>query len=321
MMRKDFYVTLPSNCAIDVFPDNATSHYTTPLHRRIDFSGDYEVGVTEIHYPTLIENVSSGNNEITIRTVDPDVLTITLSDAQKEALTNRLGPLGNHSGRLFVPTGGVDRRPVDVVHYSAHSIFKILTEEQREAENIKSVLDLILTTTVAVPPGHYTQIEQLLKFINEQISDVAKLSNTDSNKISVSIKAPPMVVMRTAVYFSDILAMQLGFPPGTDILSCSSSEHPADLSRGIPQQIFIYGDFIEPQFVGDVSAPLLRTVNARVSKIQWGLATQVFNSPYYIRVNKRSISSIEVHIRDAQGSYISFLNGTSTVVLHFKPVG
>jgi len=141
-MRKDFYVTLPSNCTIGVFPDNATSHYTTPLHRRIDLRCGYEVGVTEIHYPTLIENVSSGNKEITIRTVGPDVLKITLSDAQKEALTNRLGPLGNHSGRLFVPTGGVDRCPVDVVHYSAHSIFKILTEEQREAKNIKSVLDL-----------------------------------------------------------------------------------------------------------------------------------------------------------------------------------
>lgn len=320
MTRKDFYVTLPSNCAVDVFPDNATSHYTTPLHRRIDLPCAYEVGVTEIHYPTLIENVSSGNNEITIRTVDPAVLQIKLSDSQKSALTNRLVPLGAQSGRLFVPTGGSDRRAVDVVHFSAHSIFKILTKEQREAEKIESIHDIILTKTVPVPPGHYTQIEQLLKFINEQIVDLAELAVTETNKISVSIKAPPVIIVRTAVYLSDILAMQLGFPPGTDILSCSFSEHPADLSRGIPSQIFIYGDFIEPQYVGDVSAPLLRTVNARVSKIQWGLATQVFNSPYYIPVNKRSISSIEVNLRDAQGSYISFLNGTSTVVLHFRPI-
>ncbi len=51
MSRTHFYLTLPSNASLDVFPNNKTTKYHVKLPQAVDLEGDWEVGVYSISYP------------------------------------------------------------------------------------------------------------------------------------------------------------------------------------------------------------------------------------------------------------------------------
>ena len=50
-MASEFYLVLPSNSSMVTHPNNPLAQYFTNLPRRISFSGSWECGITEIHYP------------------------------------------------------------------------------------------------------------------------------------------------------------------------------------------------------------------------------------------------------------------------------
>ena len=50
-MASEFYLVLPSNSSMVTHPNNTLAQYITNLPRRISLSGDWECGLTEIHYP------------------------------------------------------------------------------------------------------------------------------------------------------------------------------------------------------------------------------------------------------------------------------
>ena len=50
-MASEFYLVLPSNSSMITHPNNTLAHYITNLPRRINISGVWECGLTEIHYP------------------------------------------------------------------------------------------------------------------------------------------------------------------------------------------------------------------------------------------------------------------------------
>lgn len=52
MSESHFYVHLPSDSSLGVYPDNAIAKYTTKLSKTIELDGQYEVGLSEIIYPT-----------------------------------------------------------------------------------------------------------------------------------------------------------------------------------------------------------------------------------------------------------------------------
>ena len=52
MSESHFYVHLPSDSSLTVYPDNAIAKYTTKLPKTIELDGQYEVGLSELIYPT-----------------------------------------------------------------------------------------------------------------------------------------------------------------------------------------------------------------------------------------------------------------------------
>ncbi len=44
-MATDFYLTLPSNASMKMYPDNTLAHYITNLPQRIDLTGEWECGL------------------------------------------------------------------------------------------------------------------------------------------------------------------------------------------------------------------------------------------------------------------------------------
>ena len=61
-MASDFYMTLPSNASMLVYPDNILAHYITDLPHRIDLFGEWECGRAEIQYPHTWYNVRADDN-------------------------------------------------------------------------------------------------------------------------------------------------------------------------------------------------------------------------------------------------------------------
>ena len=52
-----FYLHLPSNSSLDKFPNNTLTEYRVGLPQSVSLTGDWEVGLVEIHYPHSWNNV------------------------------------------------------------------------------------------------------------------------------------------------------------------------------------------------------------------------------------------------------------------------
>lgn len=72
-MDNNFYVTLMSNSSLNFYEENTTSSFTVHLPTKVQLTGDWGVGVAELHFPYNFFNVSDGENEITVEyNPDPD---------------------------------------------------------------------------------------------------------------------------------------------------------------------------------------------------------------------------------------------------------
>jgi len=100
-----FYVALPSNSSMDCYPDNSVARFTTKLNGAIELEGDWEVGLTEISFPSDVENVSDGHCYYTIRVEDRVFRKITL-DAKHYATIRDL--VREMNGKQKMSIGEVD---------------------------------------------------------------------------------------------------------------------------------------------------------------------------------------------------------------------
>ncbi len=63
-----FYVTLPCNASLSVYPENRISSYTTRLAKTINLKGEWQVGLVEIEYPRSWYTFKDNNVFFTINT-------------------------------------------------------------------------------------------------------------------------------------------------------------------------------------------------------------------------------------------------------------
>ena len=57
MERAEFYLTLPSNASMHIYPDNTLSDFSIQPPQPIELNGDWEVSLKEIQYPRTWNNV------------------------------------------------------------------------------------------------------------------------------------------------------------------------------------------------------------------------------------------------------------------------
>ena len=97
-MASEFYIVLPSNSSMVTHPYNTLAQYITNLPRRISLSGEWECGLTEIHYPHDWYNVR--NSRMTVE-YEESVHNVFLADGyydSPETLVNTLN--GEKPGRV-----------------------------------------------------------------------------------------------------------------------------------------------------------------------------------------------------------------------------
>ena len=77
-MVNQFYLTLPSNSSMDVFANNTTAKFVTKLPDVLELDGEWEVALSEIHYPHAWYNVPRNTCSFVIfyKTSDVDIALI-----------------------------------------------------------------------------------------------------------------------------------------------------------------------------------------------------------------------------------------------------
>lgn len=160
-----------------------------------------------------------------------------------------------------------------------------------------------------IAQGYYSTVQQLLDELNKINSSIKfEYSNIVTVHVDDSIKS---------LRLSSILALQLGFEPNINILKDSHIPKQPFLNIGYPHQMFVYTDIIQPQFVGDTKAPLLRIISITDNhhgKVQ----TITFQNVHYFPLAKLSFDTVEILLKDHAGRNLPFASGTLTLTLHFK---
>ena len=150
-----FYLHLPSNASLDKFPNNTLTEYRVCLPQTITLTGDWEVALTEIHYPHSWNNVK-GHFQ------DP----IYLRDQELDGMWEP----------LIVPPG----------HYClvADLITKI-NEVVDEDDRFKDELQLSFDTLNRKVTVH------LQNKVKMYFSDFGQMLGFSPNKVIVSFEMPP----------------------------------------------------------------------------------------------------------------------------------
>lgn len=179
---------------------------------------------------------------------------------------------------------------------------------------------------IHVPPGRYTDIEDLFKVINKIPGEKnVPLLYCDKFSQRLIVKPSEIAIEGRAdsmFLFSTELGQMLGIDSGYDTLEDHihgkhyKARQPYDLTGGI-NNLYIYSDVVDYTTVGDVKAQLLRSVRIPTDSKFGEQVDITYDNPFFIPLAKRDISSIEICIRDDSNEDINFQFGRVQVTLQF----
>lgn len=279
MDSDSFFVTLLSNSSLSMYPGNTTTSFTVNLPQKIRLIGNWKVAVAEMHYNYNFFNVSEGSNRIWF--------------TKKQKIRNE-----------HVQGGGETK-----------NIGEEATDVTRVSSNISHFLQ--------IPTGSYNNMNDLIDTLNHEIKKQFKIEqkifslNKMNNRCEINFG-------RYEDYYESVkcdgrLNLQLGFEPGTNLINYSISQHCCNIHFGVPDQMMIYTDIIEPTFIGHEKAYVIKIVNTLPKNLSFGDACFVnFEQMHYVNVEKREFESITVNIRHSTGDFMPFQHGVFTIKLHFE---
>lgn len=94
------------------------------------------------------------------------------------------------------------------------------------------------------------------------------------------------------------------------------AKYSPDISSGI-HQLYVYSPgLIEPSFVGNTMAPLLRIVN--VDKPVNSVAESIYTNMHFMKVIEKRISTIRIVIKDSLNEILRFNWGNVIITLAFR---
>ena len=172
---------------------------------------------------------------------------------------------------------------------------------------------------VDIPRGYYDTMDELLEVINQLIATaLAEDPNEHHARFSNALLEQRTLLQAShglALTISQELADMLGFKM-TELVGDIKSDYRHDISRGF-HSLYVYCSVCEPQIVGDVKVPLLRTVALQGERGEH--VTITYSTPHYVPVSSPQMAIIEVHIKDDMNQDVPFTSGKVVCKLHFRP--
>lgn len=316
-MDNEFHVTLLSNSSMNYYPDNKTSDFTVHLSKEVNLDGKWSVALSEITFPTMIHNVSSGNNGIFIYFKSID------DAANNELITWK--PL-----RIDIPYASYKSvseltRAINLAvrQYTGYEFDLLgLTDDKQnvkitnEVGFLKSLSDTFSQALEKMYPTPSTS-----GVSNIDLDEKPELHPIERD-CEIQYRTPEGDVSHSGVNieFEGRLALQLGFIPRVTMkLGQIAPERPYVI-LGIPPEIFVYICVVEPQIISDSSSQVVRIVKIHDDEKTpvGGIIVREFVHRNYLSLVKNRFQTIHVELRDTTGKLIPFQFGTSSATLHFK---
>jgi len=188
---------------------------------------------------------------------------------------------------------------------------------------------------VTVPPGSYQDVETLIAAMHEALlkwkpspkpGGIVKIKkpflhklvklNYDSLHKRVKIKLDTTAIK--GLIIGKTLQYMLGFGGDrsqTFMKSVNFADYPPDITSGF-NTLFVYCDLVQPQIVGNLLAPLLRTVP--ISGEYGSSIDKVFLSPHYLPLRNKTFDAIEIVIKDDTNQAVKFNFGKVIIKLHLR---
>jgi len=299
---ESFYLTLPSNASLQVYPNNTTTSFTTKLSDYINLKGEgWEMALSEVHYPNTFLTISKANADIIVEERIKD-------DEEGKTAVGRVSHSEGEGGQTAELAEAVDTTP-DKARSNTLEIGR--RRQKRRASPLRKI-------TYSLSNAYIRNEEDFVNSINYLLKGKIKLLMNKEFKNVILTREDDNI---TRFLFNPRLSLQLGFLPERWIHEkMSRSLHPVNIANGIPRTMFIYCDLIKPQYVGDTTVPLLRIVNINNNMLQnFGSGSvSTFTLPHYVPISKKSFETIEIAVKDETGSSLPFMFGTLTVKLHFR---
>jgi hypothetical protein len=249
MESTSFYITLPSNASMDIYPNNMKSNFQVRLPRTLYLNSRYEVALSEMQFPVSWKTFNKETSYV-----------------------------------IYIKNMEIDEKHM-----------------------------------VMLPFSHFDNIHELLHSINETIKrgiarkEWSGIPHFYCNEVKqrIRIRMPENI----AVFFSDEMCELLGLPQQTWFKNFFPATREYDVSRGF-HSLYVYCNVCQPQIVGDVYAPLLRSVSNIGRRGEH--VTKSFTDPHYIAVTDRQVDVIEINIRNDTGELVPFTSGKVVCKLHFR---
>ena len=293
-MATDFYLTLPSNASMKMYPDNTLAHYITDLPRLIDMTGEWECGLAEIQYPHTWYNIGMYDTWFFLN----------------ETIAMDLTP----SARI---SAGYYKSPMSLMNHVNKGLNSMATDKVRAKLSYSAITQKM---TLHMTPG--------TEFTVPRRSALGRMLGFESSVISSPPSTVPVIlgsIMSATISAAEATSTDgnpstaLFLPPKETpdgpYTYRKEAEHVVQMDQGF-DTIYVYTDVVESRIVGDSVAPLLRALP--VGGRHGETVSDRFTNIHYVPLLYSHFKSIEIDIRDDIGRRVPFEYGRVTVTLHFR---
>lgn len=283
-MEENFYLTLLSNSSFNYFPENRTSNFKVHLTKEINLEGEWKVALSEISYPHTIYNVTDKNNKVIVKR------------------SYNGGELGTQTDNYIVsiPEG---------FYSNLEDVVKVINEGFFKLFKMNLFADKLTPTNHCEVVVNREALEQCLQSLliseGHDESELVELNDFFDSELQITLE--------------NRLAIQLGFSPTDNLIDALISPQVANINFGLPQEIFVYIDIIEPQIISDYCSQVIKIVKTfdQTTEFSDVVSREIFNRNY-MQLCKRRFQTLSIELRDSTGELIPFRFGTSIVTVHFK---
>ena len=185
----------------------------------------------------------------------------------------------------------------------------------------------VVREKIYIPYGYYTSIEELTNRINTSFivfgveNGITQMPQLRLDKLTRKISIRIFEGMR--IIFSPGLGNILGYDEREDVINVSGlpdnviTLHNTYNTEVNGQSLFVYCDILEQVIVGDTKAAFT-PFNFPFRVNTGNIVREIYDKPMYVPIQKKHFESIEIDLRSDFGEQVSFVNGKSSVTLHFR---
>ncbi len=163
----------------------------------------------------------------------------------------------------------------------------------------------------------FKQHDLKTRFLADENEKIYEFLEFDPEKNRITINTAYKKAC-TEIIFQNRLGLILGFEPNKNALLTDENDiRKPHLWYGIPDEMMVYTDIIEPQVIAHQMAKIIRIVTVDKGAVYEKTTHKEFKRLQYFPLLKKEFDNISVELRDRTGQYLPFQYGNAILVLHF----